>query len=295
MDEAQVSDLLERISRCSRPMDPLPTDMEARIHPLKGIRAVLFDVYGTLVVSASGDIGSVLHAAPPADAFRDALRAAGFDAPPGAVARGPALLVERIQEEHARRRAAGVEFPEIEIRETWDAVLSELRRDGSLSGSCDRATIERLAVEFECRVNPTWPMPGAAETLSALEKRGFVTGIVSNAQFYSPLIFRTHLGRPPPEPAVWSFEQREAKPSGRLFRLALDALAGSHGIRPGEVLYVGNDMTKDMTPSALLGFRTALFAGDRRSYRPAAWKPPAIPPDVVITDLSQLVTDLLAP
>jgi putative hydrolase of the HAD superfamily len=135
-------------------------------------------------------------------------------------------------------------------------------------------------------------MPGAADTLSTLEARGIATGVVSNAQFYSPLAIQALMGRPLPEPAVWSFGLGEAKPSPRLFRIALDDLAG-RGIRPGEVLCIGNDMAKDILPAAALGCRTALFAGDQRSYRPGTWQAPVVPPDAVLTDLRQITTDLL--
>jgi len=243
-------ELIARIRSLSRPIDPIPTGATPLLKPMAGVKAILFDVYGTLLVSASGDIGTTSDSAD----------------------NGP--LLEQVRLDHARRHAAGVEFPEVEIRNIWKAI-----RPGAQD-------IERLAVEHECRVNPVWPMPGAVETLAALEQRGLAIGLVSNAQFYTPLVFRALLGRPPPEPAVWSFEHGEAKPSTRLIRIALDALA-ARGIRPSDILYIGNDSVKDIAPAAGLGCRTALFAGDRRSYRPG---PP--PPDVVITHLSQLITIL---
>ena len=39
-----------------RPRDPLPTDATPVLRPLAGLRAVLFDVYGTLLISASGEL-----------------------------------------------------------------------------------------------------------------------------------------------------------------------------------------------------------------------------------------------
>jgi len=53
--------------------------------------------------------------------------------------------------------------------------------------------ILRLAVEYECRVNPVWPMPAALETIETLRARGFRLGIVSNAQFYTPLIIEAKI------------------------------------------------------------------------------------------------------
>jgi putative hydrolase of the HAD superfamily len=56
------------------------------------------------------------------------------------------------------------------------------------------------------------------------------------------------------------------------------------------VLYVGNDLLNDVLPASKIGFRTALFAGDRRSLR---WREndsrtSGVTPDVVITRLADL-------
>ena len=244
------TELIERIRALSRPLEPVATGVAPQLRPIAGLKAILFDVYGTLLVSASGDVGTTSDG------------------------EANAPLLEQIRLDHERRRALGAEFPEVEIRDIWKTIQP---------GAEDT---ERLAVEHECRVNPVWPMPGAAETLAALEARGLATGIVSNAQFYTPLVFRALLGRPPPEPAAWSFEHGEAKPSAKLFRVALDALT-ARGIRPCDVLYIGNDAVKDIAPAAALGCHTALFAGDRRSYRPGPQQP-----DLVVTHLSQLATIL---
>lgn len=83
---------------------------------------------------------------------------------------------------------------------------------------------------------------------------------------------------------IWSFEQGRAKPSVSLYREAARRLA-EQGIAPGEVLMVGNSARKDVAPAQAAGFRAALFAGDRRSYDPAA----DVRPDAVVTALEQLL------
>jgi putative hydrolase of the HAD superfamily len=49
-------------------------------------------------------------------------------------------------------------------------------------------------------------------------------------------------------------------------------------------------MLNDIWPAQNLGFRTALFAGDLRSYRPRKDDPrvQGLQPDLVLGDLSQL-------
>ena len=40
-------------------MQPVETHVEPRLQKISGIKAVVFDIYGTLVISGSGDVGSL--------------------------------------------------------------------------------------------------------------------------------------------------------------------------------------------------------------------------------------------
>ena len=54
---------------------------------------------------------------------------------------------------------------------------------------------------------------------------------------------------------------------------------------------MGNDMLNDILPARSVGFRTALFAGDKRSLRLRRDDPRCnnLKPDMILTDLIQLV------
>lgn len=279
--------LARRIRALSTPLEPRPTGAVPQVAPLPGIRAVLSDVYGTLVISASGDIG------PAGDrdansAFASALEAVGIEDTGNT---GPARLEQAIRAFHAERKAAGVRFPEVEIRDIWRQVL-ETREDPT-----------RLAVEYECRVNPVWPMPGLADLLDDLRERALVMGIVSNAQFYTPLMLAGFLGTALDDLGfddaccAWSYRLMEAKPSTRIYEVALAGLEQAHGIAPAEVLYVGNDIRNDIWPASVTGCRTALFAGDARSLRLREDDPCCtdVSPDRIVTELRQISNDILAP
>jgi len=190
------------------------------------------------------------------------------------------------------REEEGIEFPEVRIEEVWEDLVGSARKAGWLSGSGD---LELAIVDHECRVNPCWPLPGLDELLTDLGDQGFTLGIVSNAQFYTPLLFPALLGNALQEFAfmesccIWSYKEREGKPSTGLYQ-KLKGRLHLEGISPSEVLYVGNDLRNDIWPAGQLGFRTALFAGDARSLR---WRKddPAcmdVRPDSVITDLAQI-------
>jgi putative hydrolase of the HAD superfamily len=278
--------LRERILARYQTFDPVPTGEATRLADLSRVRAMVFDVYGTIMLSAAGDIGAHEESTR-VEMFARAAEATGFEL--GAEAeKVSAGWRQAVKESHARSREAGVEHPEIDVREIW----RELMRQGLLKGE---GSVEALAVEFEMMSNPVALEPGLVDLLASLTSRGIVLGIVSNAQFYTPLILETLLGQSleaagfRPVYCVWSYREREAKPSVRLYEKLATALRAD-GITPEETLYVGNDMRNDITPAAVCGFMTALYAGDQRSLRLRESHPACrdTRSDVVITRLAEL-------
>ncbi len=286
--ESQRTDLVDRIRRLSRPVEPLPTGETPRPLPGAPVRAVLFDLYGTLFISAAGDIGTEETGA--RAVYHEAAAAAGIQLPPGSRIDWGAEFRAEIARQHARRRADGVACPEVDVRHIWRAVLEPDGRRMS-----DEAIL-RFAVEVECRINPVWPMPGARAALQRLRERGVVLGLVSNAQCFTPLLFdalldmRVEQAGFSPRCCVWSWQEGEAKPSPHLLHKALTALREEHAIAPDETLFVGNDMLKDIHPALRAGCCAALFAGDARSLRRREDDPrcAGLNPDAVLTALDQL-------
>ena len=45
----------------SQPLEPIPTGVSPQLSPVVDIRAVLFDIYGTLIISGCGDIGTSIE------------------------------------------------------------------------------------------------------------------------------------------------------------------------------------------------------------------------------------------
>lgn len=285
-------ELIRRIRELSRPLEPEPSGLPIRLNVLDGIETVLFDVYGTLLISASGEIGTA-DQADHAEALVQALAVSGFEGDierAGAI--GPALLRQEIERAHELARKNGIAHPEVDISGVWLKIIQEFQRLGLLGPEHPAGGIARLAVEYECRINPAWPMPGAAETLAFCRARGLKTGLVSNAQFYTPLALEALFGCTTDElgfdPAlcVWSFKELRAKPSVELFeRLPADL---------SKAVYVGNDMLNDIRTASRAGCRTILFAGDRRSLRLREGDPrcDGVRPDAIADDLRQ-VTELL--
>ena len=276
-----------------RPRDRLPTDATPILRPLAGLRAVLFDVYGTLLISASGELNKTDSAAR-AEAICAAFAAGTFASNVPATA-AEAALVQTIQEFHDRARAAGIAYPEVEIVEVWKHTIARLIASDLLPPGAKGLDVYRLALEYEVRANPVWPMPGLEVCLDQLRARSMQLGLVTNAQFFTPEIFPALLGRTLEELGFhaglqwYSYRYGRAKPDLWLFEQARAGLS-RNGVAASEVLYVGNDILNDVCPARSVGFRTALFAGDARSFRPRLGDPRVahVVPDLVITDLSML-------
>jgi len=295
-----MNPLVSFIREHSQPLDPIPTGEAPRLQPIAGIRAVVFDLYGTLLVSSAGGLRSKDETARDA-AVKQAIESAGLDLDSADTGLAKVLdaAIERAMDQ---RREHGIDYPEVEIREVWAAVIAELESKGflELSGPVDRQVIEQIVVAYECATNPVWPMPELTETMAALHDRGLRLGIVSNAQFYTPLIFPALIDRDltdlgfDEELQVYSFQERESKPSPRPYEKLARRLERT-GINTGEVLYVGNDRLKDIWPAGEIGFRTALFAGDARSLRWAEndSRLAGVSSDLVITRLGQLLECLV--
>ncbi len=246
---AENEELLDIIRRTSKPMRPQPAIAQGSGRLPRAPRAVLFDVYGTLLLRA--DHGHPLKAP----------------------------LAEETAREHEALRGRGVAHPEVDIESIWKRLFPEAAQD----------EIRRMIVEHELAAHPVWPMPGAKRVLAGIARRGIRLGIVSNAQFYTPLFLEALLQADTaslgfsPELSLYSGNFGIAKPDAALFTIARQRL-GALGIAPRETVMVGNSAGEDVAPAARVGFMTVLAALDRRSYAPEG----PVRPDAVIASLEGL-------
>ena len=264
-------------------MKPLPTCLKPGGALKEKIKCVLFDIYGTLFVSGSGDISIADKNSPEIEKINQLL--AKYS-----IRKSPQTLLNEfyraIKTRHEELRSRGVDFPEVNIDQIWMKVLS----------NNDTDIIRQFAVEFELVVNPVYPMPNLEKILSACRQGGILMGIISNAQFYTPYLFKWFLDSDlkglgfDPDLIFYSYRFEVAKPAPMLFRIAAEKLTAK-GIPPAGVLYLGNDMLNDIYPAKGAGFQTALFAGDKRSLRLRSDDPCCknLSADLVITDLIQLI------
>ena len=263
------------------------TGITPQLRTFPRIKVALFDLYGTLFISGSGDIG--LHQpGQKEELLRTILRELFSLEPPSNLSLSDQLTAA-IQAKHLQIKSElDIDYPEIDIREQWQEILAPYIK-------LSAAQIETLAVTYEARTNPVWPMPNFQEFFTTLAEKNIELGIISNAQFYTHALFPTfspkHTPNFNPELCLYSYQEQQAKPGLHLYQKMASRLA-QKDIKPEETLYLGNDMKNDIHPANEVGFQTVLFAGDNRSYRPRPERnyPPA---DAIITDLLQFL-ELLA-
>jgi len=265
------------------PLSPLPTPLNQSGKLDKKIKCVLFDIYGTLFISGSGDIGTAKKAFQETEQIEHLLER--FE-----IKRNAKTLLNNffnaVEEQHKQLRKKGIDYPEIEIDKIWMSVIGD--------DNLERARI--FALEFELIVNPVYPMPNLKQVLRELKNIHIILGIISNAQFFTPYLFDwflksdlKHFGFEP-NLIFFSYKFGYAKPSSFLFEVASSRLKDMN-IQTNSILYVGNDMLNDIYPAQRAGFMTGLFAGDARSLRLRSDESVCknLSADIIITDLIQLL------
>ncbi len=232
---------------------PIPAGVSPDLNRLHGVKCVVFDVYGTLLLSdrspAAGDRNAALREIlesleitceheKPASAFHSLLQKKAFSA-----------------------RLSGASSPEFDVRKLWKRVLGE---------SVSDQNIEKVALAYECAMHRVWLAPNVKSVLSQLSALGLPLGILSNAQFYTPILLEALLGMPLSEfgfmdtLSFYSYECGESKPGPLMFDQLVGRLERLH-LRPNETLIVGNDLNNDIAPAQERDFKTLLVAQDERS------------------------------
>lgn len=278
----------------------IPTGVKPRFNKDKNIKAVIFDIYGTLLISASGDID---QAEITEENLRQALDATGIKIVGGKSEALDFILNDfdcTIKVCHDAGRANSLPYPEIDILSIWRIVLIHAKRKGLIAIEKD-VDISLMTCVFEFLSNKVSEMPGLKETISSLKDRKIPLGIVSNAQFYTPVLMNYFLRDKislkerikgfDKELTVFSYKLGKAKPDQALYNELVPTLKWKYGIIPSEVLFVGNDMLKDIYASGQTGYKTVLFAGDKRSLRMREddIRTKSLKPDYIIDNLTQIL------
>lgn len=213
-------------------------------------RAVLFDIYGTLLSSAAGE----LH---PDPALRDLIAQA-----------------------HA---ASPHPFPEIDIREIHAALHLDLTPEQIEAHAIAHERKVNPVTPMPGAAETLRQLAAKGILLGLISNAQFYTVPILEESLGAGL---TDLGVAP-DLCCFSYLEGRAKPDPYLFEVIRDKLA-LRDIPAAEVLYIGNDVRNDIDPAHATGFRTALFAGDPTSLRLRGRTLDASGVDLVIHDLRDL-------
>lgn len=265
-------------------------DYPSKATKVYDIRAVVFDIYGTLVdyyrpeFSDEGAkeryLRSVFGKLIEYFGCADALRSIQAAEPPEKTLydlyHGLLLFL------HEKNLNKGITLPEVRVEEIWEIIIMMLKRHGySIPGgftvSSNREFGQFLAVYYNCYALGRRLYPGVADALLALKEKQIKLGIVSNGQFYTPMDLTLFLRDQTAqrivdyrelfadEIEVFSYEQGVARPHELIFRKLYDILYG-YEILPAQTVFVGNDLLLDIKPAQEAGMKTAFFTGDTKSF-----------------------------
>jgi FMN phosphatase YigB (HAD superfamily) len=293
------------------PAAPAPEPAKARSHlvQLPEVRAVLWNVYGTLLSIAGGELWFT-H--PQAFAMEVALDKtvqefkmwASMTRRPGQPSEQLATWYEQALLKQKMAAGGGRErLPEVSSYRLWEAMLKLLiqkdyRFDPTFYGALNEFA-HKVAFFFHSSLQGTAAYPGAGDALLRIKSRGLMQGVLADAQPFTLLQVQRGVSARAAGIRIddllddglrfLSCEIEGRKPSERLFRKVQAALK-EQGLQPHEVLHIGNSVTRDLAPARRIGLRTALFAGDKSSLQatPEQLKDSTTRPDVLLTDLSQL-------
>lgn len=246
------------------------------------IKAVTFDLWQTLIVE-DHEINK-RRARLRIDRVADSLRKASRPFPEEELWRAFGECVSHCAEFRLKGREVSFDG---QIRIFLERLKQGL--PGQLSHDQKRAVRDAYDLAFLDAALPA--DPAAAPVLKALKDRGCALGLISNTAMTSGETFRVHLTRLGLlhffDTVVFSDEIGYAKPSGRVFQQALDALGSS----PEAAVHVGDDRAADVGGALKAGLRAIWVARPPDSYdEPYAYQPPTDDePHATITSLDEVI------
>ena len=285
-----------------------PARAKPHLKPLPELRAVLWNVYGTLLAIPGGELWFTHSTKFVMDVALDKTVQefkmwASMSRKPGQPADYLAQMYGKVLDEQRTIPGGGERFPEVLSERVWEAIIKKLlqkeyRFDAGFFGSLNELS-QKVAHFFHASLQGTACYDGAAAALRAVKDAGLAQGLLADGQCFTRVQLQRSLSRQDesakvdelldPDLCVLSCDVRGKKPSERLFKQALTAL-NQRGIAPGQVLHVGTRMQQDIIPARRMGLRTALFAGDRAAVQVTQeqLKDTNTRPDVMLTELGQI-------
>ncbi len=232
------------------------------------VKGLIFDVNGTLIDIWTDDGGE------------EACRAtANFLA-----LRGVRISPEELREAYfglnrRQRQESPENFPEFDILKIFETVVRRYAAEKTGEAGRRRLAMTAALVFRASGCRRLTLYKGVLEVLTTLRVRYPMTVVSDGQSLWAAAELRAAgLGGFFPTPVI-SGDYGFRKPDGRLFAAGIRQL----GIAPGEAVYIGNDMYRDIRGAAAAGMKTVFFRSNQgdHSFHGAE-------PDYVIFDFNEL-------
>lgn len=291
-----------------------PAKAKPHLKPLTGIRAVVWNVYGTLLRVTDGDL--LLH-------HHQELRMQvalektinefnmwnSMTRRPGAPWEYMLQKYRNVVDEYEMAgNVRSGDFPQVNSGEVWRQLLGMLDKkeyayDKLFYGDLDELA-EKVGYFFQASLQGIEASPKALKALMSISELGITQGLLADTQSFTWVQMVRSLGKQGPLPSlnklfdsnhlIMSHQLGVRKPSASLFAMCIHQFA-KREIQPEEILYVSNRLQGDLAVAKQWGMKTALYAGDETTLKasPQEIRHPDIRPKRMLTELSQ-VKKLLA-
>jgi FMN phosphatase YigB (HAD superfamily) len=286
-----------------------PVSARALDKPLHGIRAVVWNLYGTLLRVTDGQLLLSHHTELRMQVALE--KTIGEFNMWNSMTRKPGAPWEYVlpkyraalQDLELTTGAPDGEFAHVNGASVWRRILDmlgqkEYQYDEGFYGNLDQLS-EKIAYFFQSCLQAVEAAPNALKALTCVRQSGLEQGLLADAQPFSliqALRAFGQQGKLPPlselfDPAclILSCQLGVRKPSAGMYDACLQRFADK-GVQPKEILYVGNRLQADVAIAKQMGMRTALYAGDKLSLQatPAEIKHRDLRPKRLLTDLIQI-------
>jgi FMN phosphatase YigB (HAD superfamily) len=306
---AEYSDFLDGRSLIWPHVPPVrPIAATPSLAPLPGIRAVLWDVYGTLLRVSDGKFSLF--------PFDEARLQIALDKTihefnmwnsmyrkPGPPWQSLIGLYRSTVERQAMAGSAMGDVTEVNLVDTWRAIIERLFEkeysfDQAVYGDLDEFS-EKVAYFFHANLQGTEARDGAVRAMSDVNAAGLLQGLLSDGQSFTLVQTLRALamqGELPPlyelfrrQTVILSYEVAARKPSRSLFTQAVNRMR-MLGIQAQEILHVSCRQSTDLMPAKAVGMKTALLVAERAGLEinSSLLKNPATRPDRLLTQLDQI-------
>ncbi|SDA19100.1 putative hydrolase of the HAD superfamily [Nitrosospira sp. Nsp18] len=219
------------------------------------IKGILFDLYGTLIDIETNESMEEIYRA-----------IAHYLTYQGVYLHRWEVRERYYQIMKQQKEARGEEYPEIDVEAIWNELLmQEGIRSAPIRGQVAKV-ISHIYRGISC--NRLQLYPGVKQVLNEL-RMSYRLALISDAQscFAQPEIRAVGL-EGYFESTVISSHYGFRKPDSRLFQRTL----GNMNLKPAEVIWVGNDMFRDIYGAKLLGIKNIFIDSNQgaKSYRDVA-------------------------